>query len=945
MSASSRRCTIRLLFAALLAGGWCCLAHPVADAGDVDFYRDVYPILKSNCIACHNKTTTKAELNMETPESMRKGGSSGEGVIPGKGAESLIFEAAAHIGDIEMPPKGNKSGALNLTPNELALLKTWIDQGAKSSVKQARQVIWQPLPPGVHPIYAAAMPRDGRFAACGRANQVFVYDLATRRLVTRLADESLDAPGSPRSTGTSHKGLVQSLAFSPDGTRLASGSFREVKIWRRRDVPVATRKGDPGLGAIVSVLAAKGKQLVCADKQGTLHVLETANGRSLKTIPTRFAGGIRLLSVAGDGSKAAVYSADGSLGVWSLEDGRRIAGKQGLVGVRALSWMRDGKAIAAGGEDKVVRLWSLPAEGKSDLVVRKELHGANGTVTALATAADLLIAASLDGKVRVWNVPDGKLVRELAIAGVASLGLSGDGKRFAAGRADGIVQVWEAAAGKLVIELSGDAETNSKLAALQWVIAREGLEIAFQKEEAARIETQTKALGELLKKTNETIASVRKELVEKEKTLRQAIDAHETARKAVTAVEVQVAKAAQVKPDAALEKSLRDARDKLAAAALARSAAQAAFKAIEIHLKDAEAEAGNYAAARTQNQSAVVAAGAAAAGAKAAQDRATAEASATRKLAAAHKLQPLAVRFSEDAETVAVVLGDGSLRVWAVASGLPVSRLPVVGTTTSAVLEACEDGGFVACSADGSTARTSTAVLWILERTLGGDTAASPFVDRVNALRFSPDGKLLAAGGGEPTRSGDISLWDVESGKLIHDWKDRHADTVLSLDFSPDGKRLASGGADKIARVVEVASGKLVHVFEGHTHHVLGVSFRADGRILGTAGADGVLVVWDMISGERKRRIEGWSKEVTSLQFLGATNQILTSAGDNVIRIVDDGGRQIRAMANLPDFMQSAAAAGDFVVAGGEDGLLRVWNGTNGQELAVFGADSNARRP
>ncbi|MDE2508090.1 MAG: WD40 repeat domain-containing protein, partial [Planctomycetota bacterium] len=399
------------------------------------------------------------------------------------------------------------------------------------------------------------------------------------------------------------------------------------------------------------------------------------------------------------------------------------------------------------------------------------------------------------------------------------------------------------------------------------------------------------------------------------------------------------------KADAALEMSLRDARDKLAAAALARSAAQAAFKAIEIHLKDAEAEAGNYAAARTQNQSAVVAAGAAAAGAKVAQDRATAEASATRKLAAAHKLQPLAVRFSEDAETVAVVLGDGSLRIWAVASGLPVSRLPVVGTTTSAALEACEDGGFVASGADGSTARMSTTARWFLERTLGGETAASPFVDRVNALRVSPDGKMLAAGGGEPTRSGDISLWDVESGKLIRDWKDRHADTVLSLDFSPDGKRLASGGADKIARVVEVPSGKLVHVFEGHTHHVLGVSFRADGRILGTSGADGVLVVWDMISGERKRRIEAWSKEVTSLQFLGATNQILTSAGDNVIRIVDDGGRQIRAMSNLRDFMQSAAAAGDFVVAGGEDGLLRVWSGTNGQELAVFGADSNARRP
>ena len=178
------------------APAWCLVTH-WATGAEIDFYRDVYPILKSNCIACHNKTTTKAALNMETPEAMRKGGDSGEGVIPGNGAESLIFQAAAHTGDIEMPPKGNKSGAVNLTPDELALLKAWIDQGAKSSIKQARHVVWQPLPPGVNPIYSVAMTRDGRLAACGRANQVFVYDLATRQFVTRLADESLDKPGLP----------------------------------------------------------------------------------------------------------------------------------------------------------------------------------------------------------------------------------------------------------------------------------------------------------------------------------------------------------------------------------------------------------------------------------------------------------------------------------------------------------------------------------------------------------------------------------------------------------------------------------------------------------------------------------------------------------------------------------------------------------------------------
>jgi WD40 repeat protein len=102
-----------------------------------------------------------------------------------------------------------------------------------------------------------------------------------------------------------------------------------------------------------------------------------------------------------------------------------------------------------------------------------------------------------------------------------------------------------------------------------------------------------------------------------------------------------------------------------------------------------------------------------------------------------------------------------------------------------------------------------------------------------------------------------------------------------------------------------------------------------------------------MISGERKRKIEGWSKEVTALQFLGATNQIVTSSGDNLIRIVDDNGGEVRALPKLPDFMQSAAggATADVIIGGGEDGLLRVWNGTTGQELATFGPDPDAKMP
>jgi WD40 repeat protein len=822
---------------AAILGAWWWAIFPWAMGGEIDFYRDVYPILKSNCIACHNKTTTKAGLSLESPESMRQGGDSGEGVILGKASESLIYQAAAHIGDIEMPPKGNKSGASDLRPQELALLKAWIDQGAKSSVKRAREVVWQPLPPGVNPIYSVVMTRDGRLAACGRADQVFIYDLATRQLETRLA---------------AHRSIVQSLAFSPDGMRLASGSFREVKIWRRETV------------------------------------LDTTG----KTIPTGDpCSKIALLSLSREGMKVAVYGADGSLTVWGLAEGQCLASKDGACGVRALAWTRDGNAIATGGEDKIVRIWPVPA-GDEEFAAAKELKGATGAITAIDTGSDLLTAATADGKVQFWSLSEAKPFGELAIAGVVALGLSDDGKRLAAGRADGVVQVWDLATGKSIIDLIGDAKTSAHLAALDEIVAAQGLEIAFQNEEAARLEAQSKGLEERLKKANETIAAVKKDLAEKQKD-------------------------------------------------------SAAIRALETHLKDAEAEAQNDTAAQSRNKSAIAAAHAAAQKAKEDQGKAKADADAIKKSLETRKLRPLAVRFSSDAQTVAAAFSDGSLRVWEVASGQAIEHVSGRGETTAASLVACPDGVFESTIADGSTTRVGTMSRWVLERTLGGDSAASPFVDRVNALRFSPDGKILAAGGGEATRSGDISLWDVASGRLIHDWKEWHSDAVVSLDFSPDGKQLASGGADKIARVTDIPSGKVAHVLEGHTHHVLGVSFRADGRVLATAGGDGVVVIWDMISGERKKKIEGWSKEVTSLQFIGASNQIVTSAGDNQVRIVDDRGAQVRAMAKLPDFMQSAASAAtaSIIIGGGEDSLLRVWNGTTGQELAIFGAESQLIRP
>src|SRR5437588_315610 len=77
---------------------------PVADVtrpAPVDFEKEILPVLKASCLACHNKAKPKAKLVLETPADIRKGGDSGPAVVPGHGADSLLLKAASHAVDPE----------------------------------------------------------------------------------------------------------------------------------------------------------------------------------------------------------------------------------------------------------------------------------------------------------------------------------------------------------------------------------------------------------------------------------------------------------------------------------------------------------------------------------------------------------------------------------------------------------------------------------------------------------------------------------------------------------------------------------------------------------------------------------------------------------------------------------------------------------------------------
>ncbi|MCS7045243.1 MAG: LpqB family beta-propeller domain-containing protein [Gemmataceae bacterium] len=109
--------------------------------------------------------------------------------------------------------------------------------------------------------------------------------------------------------------------------------------------------------------------------------------------------------------------------------------------------------------------------------------------------------------------------------------------------------------------------------------------------------------------------------------------------------------------------------------------------------------------------------------------------------------------------------------------------------------------------------------------------------ERVQSVAFSPDGKWLAAVGGSPGRFGEVQLWDVAKKRLKYSLTVTF-DTLYGASWSPDGKLLAFGGGDNSVRAIDVDSGKQV-LFQGaHNDWVFGTVFSTKGTHLVSVSRD-----------------------------------------------------------------------------------------------------------
>ena len=418
-------------------------------AEPVSYFRDVYPILRANCVGCHKPGKTKGALDLTTHAALLKGGKTSEGLKAGHPEASELF-IQIDGAEPEMPKDSDP-----LTADEVATIQRWIAEGAKDDTPSepgaAHHLDAPPVYRSAPAIASLAWSPDGGMLAVSGWHEAILRSGDGAEVLGRLVGES------PR---------VESLAFSPDGKQLAiaggaPSEYGEVQIW---------------------------------DVAGKKQV------RSIKASTDCFFG----ISWSPDGSRVAVGCADKLVRVFALSDGKEVMRCDNHIDwVFATEWSRDSTRLVSASRDKAIKLIDVStghliddiaeprepllcvarhpsedliafggdngqirlhkiaprggrlAEGdnKEESTVR-EFERLSGAANAIAFSPDgaLLAATGAKGETRIWTTADGKRIAQIPSPGGAlfTLAFSRDGKHLASAGADGQLRFYDTKSGTLM---------------------------------------------------------------------------------------------------------------------------------------------------------------------------------------------------------------------------------------------------------------------------------------------------------------------------------------------------------------------------------------------------------------------------------------------------------------------------------------------------------------
>jgi WD40 repeat protein/predicted Ser/Thr protein kinase len=642
-----------------------------------------------------------------------------------------------------------------------------------------------------------------------------------------------------------HRGQVNCLCFSPDGTRIATGSAdTTIKIWNAlTGEEFSTLEGHSGSVEAVT-FSPDGLRIASGGDDQTIRIWDALTGTEMSIIKTtseaskrrdalrqsppgdiRFsAGGIASLKFSPDGTQIAsslnseIITATGlvfletldEVTVWDVSTGTALTSLNGHAGqVNCLSFSADGKQIATGSTDETVKIWDV-STGTERISLKG--HSKNVTSVDFSPENNRIVTGSLDNTAKIWDLMNGTEVKALIghQSFVEDVAYSPDGTQIITGCGDGTIKIWDASTGKDLATLRGHCGAVSC--------------IRFSPDSSLILsgsEDNTVKMWDAL--TGSDLFHLK---------------GHESYINCVS-----FTRDGNLIASGSHDESIRiwDVSTRMEIATI-RGHAGSVSSLIFSPAGDRIISGSSDATIKIWD---------------------TTSGSELKGLVG-HSGEISCVSLSPDGRQIASSSHDGTIRVWDALTGKELTTLFGHSGEVSSV-KFSPNGTLIA-----STGRDKTIRIWKAEtseelRTLRGHS------EWILSLAFNPDGTQVATGSYDKT----IRIWDVSNGKLLQTLIG-HSERIETLGFSPDGMRLASGGPDGI-KIWDPLTGAELKTLMGSVNWVRSLSFNPDGTNIACGGLGKTIEIFDASAKEEYRRLKGHSNRVDRTIFSPDGGQLLSS--------------------------------------------------------------------